>query len=629
MAIERDTNKAKGQTQATSADVQEQVTVQETHAQPNQTAYQNNSLANLGGFFSNPMSQMAAGESITKYHQTMKSILDEIPSPHRELYDVTMIEGGAAHLALSSLVLTLRIENTVCAFVLIAESSGPKIPDRTFTIGGNRNVMIDGVAGDVYDDNYWDTVHAVLQRTLGNVQIHEVGGMVIPRDCTPEDVTKLRQIAYHATTALNVTTQTYVTRQAQPFSASVLNTGEAISARLDFNAGDIQNASGHVVRSDVQVSMQGILSSGNSVSAKSTVPLTRMAGYVDLIYTPHPSQMSMNNPFAVMGVQEQYSALTYTPRLVITQLASGQDVDTLELQLLALTSATLLSKDNAWLNLMKPNYARGGVDLRDVGAIGYQVNFSGKQGAKPAKIDTKADKFSDQDLYAMLGAAINPSLVYSMDIDEAGEKTWLQSEFLKAAEGSTEAANRILDAANNLTNGAFAKIYQSGGSPVINEVNRIHLGQYTDETGAARDIRDFDQLAALNLLGAHDVSLVQQFSATYDDLNEPEVARLEKRGQMTRQTLSDGLRVTGYARRITFNPEFISKLVEAIAMAQLRFTPENFLHQQGPAYQGNVNAAQWGVGATNVGGAWGFANQGGYQGAAINMGPRVGGAWYQ
>ena len=86
--------------------------------------------------------------------------------------------------------------------------------------------------------------------------------------------------------------------------------------------------------------------------------------------------------------QINQSYVKYVSRFV-TALES-HDILTVGTQLLALLPAMSLRENNQWANAFRPAPFNNGIDLRDIGAIGIEVNFENNPTGVGSRIDTKS-----------------------------------------------------------------------------------------------------------------------------------------------------------------------------------------------------------------------------------------------
>jgi hypothetical protein len=568
------------------------------------------SFLDLNGILTRPMSRRSTGEITAQY----KKKLDELLSNHiKEGFDHTFKilvmdnqEGNTGPLS-AILICYHRLvgtEHHCSVYTLLIEGSCELLPPRTYTING-RSVQVETAPSDVYTTGMSNKIALHIQQVHGQpMKVIESGMMVVPRETSYEDDFHMRQIAYVATQAA-FTSSSRLGHQDQPvFNLNMINTNDtsltakiAYSAQNDFNSGQAETVTGLPVRSDIHISLIGSLNtvdrSQNDLGFEPSRELVSIDGYVDLIYNQPPPPMPGQLPIT------QH----YVPNFVITRADTQIDAITMELQLLALAQATLVSQNWAWAGAFRPNHDITGMDLRDIGAIGYEINLNGGDGGKPKRVDTKASDFDGNALSQFIQMNIHKDVVYSMDVDEGGDLSWINELFLESAYGGavgSQAAQYIIQAADNLTNNAFSATFQ-GGPIVSHASNRVHLGYYKEVDGSLHDIRDIDYLAILNLLGKNDLTTVAQWGETFDNDAIPLEIRLETRLNIIKQVMSNNFTLKGYARRILFNPAFLNSLNQACYNAGLIIRPHNMIQEfaQGMS-RGSYNMMQYALPSESV-----------------------------
>lgn len=588
---------------AASAQAQAQSTTQQTRGRKVEGP---KTLAGLNSIFSNPMTRSTAGEITGELTQTLRKILSSERNGVLEKVTIEPMDGDSHSLALSVIVLQFPFNEHVACYTYIVEGSGDGLADRVPNIAGQQ-VNIKTVAGDVYDDNMWEQVNMHLRSKYGTERTYvDVGANVIPKHLTADSEKEIRSLLYFGITACYTTILKLNGDNSNAITVADINTGDVLAAQLRYNPGDTQTAAGQTVRSDLSISLRGIMQTGEAVSAKQTIPLTTVDGYMDLTYVPRQQQQ--------MAYGQPVDHRQYVPRLVMTGVTSGLSVNTLELELLGLSTSVLATQHHAWVKCFKPVYGASKGDLHDIGALGFEVDFAGN--GEFGRITTKSDSFSDQSLFELVQRSMYNEVLFSWDIPETGDLSWLQETFLAAATGNTKANQVLFQAADTLTGGAFSRHYD-GSAPLSSEITRIHLGTYLDENNTPRDIRDLDYLAMLNIYGDKDLGIVEAFGNTYDQTDRPQELRLAERAKIIEATLGDTVSITGYARRVTFNPKFIEALATACAEAGLKIRPEGIYGNDMGAIRGNTSAVGMGIGQ-NAGGA--VFQQGGSNWGGSGMG---------
>lgn len=549
-----------------------------------------------------PMSRNTAGEAVMRAHSILEDILKkDFDQAAVKDYRLIVLDGPSNLLALSGVLVVFLHQDAgnahAAVHTLLVEAAGGRLSNKVVNIGGN-NVEITTVAGDVYDATMWSRIEQKIQETAGrNIQVHDAGASVLPSELSVEDRDRLRGVLYNAGEATFSVMDNALGGVQQPFNVSWVDNRDQLSARLDFSPLPAESTTGLPIREDFQISLQGVNTGNPQAQVEQVRDLTRVGGFVDLVYAGAPQQQQQ------FGFQQpqQLDTRTYYPRLVVTSLASEVNAITMELQLLGLSTSTLMTRNNSWAGVFRKDFSRANIeegrDLRDIGAVGYEVNLTGNPEAPRDRINTKVQSFGDQQLYQLLGATVHQQLIYSMDVEEAGTLSWINLAFIAAAEGKKQAIDMIVQAADELTLGNFTKLFPVGSPIAIDDQNRIHQGYYTDKNGQRRDLRDVDYLAMLNVLGKTDMQKVIEWSDTFDRKDIPLPIRLERRLRLLQGVLGDSLRIKGFARRITFTPEFIGALQQAVSNAGLIIRPDNVANIfNGVGTRGGAEVGQYAVG---------------------------------
>lgn len=563
-------------------------------------------ILSINSMFGGPMARSAAAGHVLGFQKVINTKLDEnLSDAQRPAFQVHVMDRSQG-IALATLLLCHVVQHSgeyhVGVYAMVVEASGDsKIPSGYVNIG-NLSVEVERVSGDTINRELWEKVVLFLRDQYGPKAIfHDAGALVLPNELSPDDMDRLYQTTFTAIQALYTVLEGTVIAQAAPISVKMTE-GATITATLDPNPPELFNAVGAPVRNDMSVTVRAASANTNQASLhEAALDLTIVNGYMDLIYQK-PVMPPVVNPYVAIPSQHYY------PRFVITNLDSRVRAITLELWLLALASAPLIGRQWAWTSAFLPRYTDGsGPDLRDIGAIGFEINPTNDPQAVPERIPTKSDSFSRKDLFDLLQRWFHEEVVYSLDVEEAGPMTWLTQTFIAAANGNAEAQRAIIEAANNLTNGRFAQLW-NGGDIAQDDQNRIHLGTYADTQGRKRDIRDLGYLGMLNLIGEKDKPAFDEYISTFERTDQPLELRMSTRAKILNAVTRQQFVLKGYARRITFTSAFIGTLDAAIQAAGLVIRPNNVqvLEGQG-ATRGNFNAQQFAV--PNVVGAGTFSYQ--------------------
>uniref|UniRef100_UPI0021484EF6 hypothetical protein n=1 Tax=Endozoicomonas sp. ONNA1 TaxID=2828740 RepID=UPI0021484EF6 len=233
---------------------------------------------------------------------------------------------------------------------------------------------------------------------------------------------------------------------------------------------------------------------------------------------------------------------------------------------LNLSTASLVCQNWNWKGAFQPK-AEGRQRMHDIGQIGKEISFTNDGEMGP--IDTSSNTFDNAAFAQMMQAAVEPTPLISIDVEEGGPLTWLQAVLIRAANAATdpeaarEATESIIAAADNLTNGRYSSIAGQNNQIVYVDVQRIHNGRYPAENGTERSIADVDYLAVLSRNTGGDNTIIQKWHWSLYDQNAPEGARLVERENIIRAICPDAV-FTGMSRRITFNTQFVYDFCTAL-----------------------------------------------------------------
>jgi hypothetical protein len=550
------------------------------------------------------MNRSSAGEVVTKYMNALKEIINDDPTLNQTDIRLLLLDNAVRHTGLSAIVITVADGEgpnaVVAAHALIIEGSAGKLNDQPYVI------TIKTVSGDVFNNAFYDQIANVVNDSYGqNVKIADGNGQVVYSEVESTDKAHLRTILYYATQALMTALDNASNTQNETFSVSWISRTDQPTVRIDHHPLEVESATGLPVRADISIMLSSVIKNAGDPLHTPTQELARTDGYIDLNYTPPQPPAWGQAP----------DTRHYTPRFIMTRLVPMTDAITLELFLLAITNSAVLAQNMAWAPTFMPRYGTG-PNTRDIGAIGLEMPMLTASG-KPEKILTQPTSFTPDDLYMLITKAIRPELVFSLDVEECGEMSFMHLAIAAAAQGNQDALNLIVSAANNLTDGNFSRYWQPG--PIARDsLNRIHLGYYLDQNSVRKDIRDIDLLAMYNLVGEQDLPLCIRFANTYDQTSVPMEVRLEERYKILSSVAGETMRIKGMAQRIDFMPSFITALVESTQAAGLVIAPHNIKTlTSGAMARGNAGLAGMGF-AGNTGNLFNHMqqNNGGVRGMA-------------
>jgi len=502
---------------------------------------------------------------------------------------------------------------------LILDTEGVRLPPRVVQYGSQR-IETPTRPQDVFNDIYLARLTEFMQRNKGitEMQVVDAGPLVIPREF---DFTEVDLVARLLVTSVNrVDDVVAMLMGEQPLNVSAIKRNdERLTARVDFTGEPSYDITGMPVRNDIQVSLNRQVNNNQAQEDFYEVEthFNSVSGFVNLEYTGAQQQQ----PQMGWGQPQQPQPL-FTPSFVITSVdqADWIQAQTFELYLLAISNAFRVTAGTAWAQTFRPQVGKAGIDMKDIGALGYKT-----QSMK--KFETKSDSFTDQEFADMMSMLVQPNPVFMLDVNPVGDHASIENYFLDAAgdgPNRNKAVSRLIQAADNLTGGRFSAHFPHDRPIVVPSNMEVHLGYYIGEDGEKRDIRDLDVLAMLNLTQG-DMQTFNQWYATYCDPSRPFELRMQQREQLERQFLSKGLRITGRAVRLILTAEFIQALDKATHEAGLHVDFESMTTViGGQRFAGNTMVGQYAVsGAASMGYGGGQTYSGGPSYGGVTGGGRL------
>lgn len=509
-------------------------------------------------------------------------------------FELIRFDRDANRVGLPSILVTktVKVKGVVYAVVrtLLLEAEGIRLQPRVEQFGAQR-VELPTRAQDVFNDTYWNRITDFIRRSKGtsDMPVLDAGPLVVPADFDFKDDMDVTRILISSVNRCDDIVARLMGEE--PFAIEHFKRQEErLTARIDFTGEPIHNVVGHPVRADVVVTMNRAVPQFQQEEDfyERETSFNSVAGFVNLEYAPAPQNQQ------VQWGQPQQETQLFTPSFVITDVSQADwiQAQTPELYLLAISNAYRVTAGTAWVRSFLPQVGKGGVDTRDIGALGYMTQAG-------QKIETKSDSFTDEDFVKLMTALVRPNPSFLLDVDPVGDHASIENYFVDAAfEGphQQKANQKLIQAADNLTGGRFSQHFNSRESQlVIPYGQEIHTGYYIGEDGEKRDIRDLDVLAMLNLCKGN-VSDFMEWYRTLCDTSMPAAMRLQQRERFERQFLDKGLKITGRAIRLLLAPAFIEALDAATREAGLHVDLENVTSVMGAQrFVGNTMINQYTV----------------------------------
>jgi hypothetical protein len=469
-------------------------------------------------------------------------------------------------LDFSSLTIAMSSKDTsdrkVAYYIMQLEGTGDPVPPLRENIN-NAPVEIMRTAGDAIDA----IVHSKIQARLGVIYkgyaVYPVGDCVVPTIFDVKNKKSLYDLAFNASAAV----MTELRLRESNFSD--LNLMEmprelALSVNVGFSREIAHDAVGLPIRRDIAAafgSKRGNTTARNTGmnSGDRETEISMTSAFIDFVWGG--AARGMIPTYVAPG--QQRVTQTHYARLVITDLQSKQSYSPAAL-MLSLANTFNALNNYIWMQTFRPSMNSGSMTpMADIGHLNYEANFSDDPSGYGEKIDTSLHSFQLEHLATFLGTVVHPGMLVSMDCPEHGAQTWYTKLFAFAANGNVEATNEIIHACNVLTGNAFSNHFKPNMQVFTDRDNRVHMGYWTDPNGAKRDIREIDTLAVAAVFGKTHPGLMRAWSDTFLRTNIPLEARLAERKRIIDQ-IATNVNYTGFATRVTFTPDFMVSLLNAI-----------------------------------------------------------------
>jgi len=535
-----------------------------------------------GGLFNAPIPRGMGSE----YYNSVKTALIEIYKLADRSVDIGVVELSRATdpaLDFSCILVATRLQNMpelgVAVYIILLAETGEEIQPYSDQIY-DRTVMIYRVPSDAINDILVRKARRIIETAYNTNKVLFVDGTVVNSNFNPVNKTQVHRLALTAAMA-GVTELNSRTPGFKDLNLANLNKRGQAQVDVTFARQTLEDAAGNVYRSDVLINFSDRKvvdrDSRQMNTGDRNANFSTLSSFVDAVW--FPAQDPNGGLGQAFAPQQMAQTRKFVARQVITDITANVAQTTASV-LLALSTALALRPSSNWIQAFRPMaVSKKELDITDPGAYNYEGNLpvpqpSGILATNTSgfglPIDTKSDDFKSEQLGMYIAALFNSDLMISMDIPEYGPQTHYLSVFMAAARGVDGAYKRIIQSANELTNGEYAKHFQMGTPLFATQSERIHAGTWVDNQGNKRDLRDFDYAAVANIVGQRNPAMIREWSDTFLRLEYPENLRLEARRKMLMQLSNDTAKFTGYYQRVTFTGAFLSALDAAIATQNLQ-----------------------------------------------------------
>lgn len=516
-----------------------------------------------------PLGGGSVNEKISKIHQLFTRVYEEKKLTDATVMNVQFIIAPSSRIGnlYGGIIVAIPVNTekgiVIGAHLLIVESSlRPNKQIETF------NGVQYGIYNTASNTVTAETVKAVTALTklslrMQDAEVVDAGFSVIPEEVQLTDEAILIQLldnaAGAALTRLQLHTGSIENDIAYILAEAIRSNEVTLFATVDEHVPEPTDITNMPIRSDFRI--KTVASQNNTQNQ--LVSQAIEIGSVDVFCSPVYVQplVHYNNGMPIVSTRSYYN------KIIIRDIKTGPEVRLSAANTFMLIATTgLLAQAGLWKRAYIPNMhiPKGQLDIRDIGAFGYEVPQLTKDG-RPELIDTKSAEFTNDAFQRYMSAAFHDEVIYQIDVPDGH---FLLALFNAEANGDQGARHIIYNIINGLTNGAFASLYSVNEPMFGSDDTRVINGYYLDsETKRPKSLDVIDHLAMLNMTNG-DAHAMQEFEQSFQVGQSPAL-RLAIRTAILEELTSNGMKVRSYSTRLTMNPKFMEALVNALRTQKL------------------------------------------------------------
>ncbi len=537
----------------------------------------------LVSLFGSVIPQSTTAGALNAYTETFRKILAGLPEAKN--VQVIPVDKSVAQMSVSVIAIVQVVNRTAAVFNYVVEATAGQIQPEEFKVPGRPDIQLPRAAGALYNfsETLWQRVKASVEKVVDGVdEILDAGGAQLHKELDPTDAARLQQTLNRACNATDS-----MLRKQEPMNLAQLQ-GLAMDVRAEFPRGNVEDSQGLPVYAAFKVDINGRDTSASnydpvSVSATQIATLT---GYVDLQYAG-PSTVYGHNNVPITTTQ------MFVPKLVMTSTTTQHPRVFPELQLLAMACSAALVNRNSWMAALEPAFNDDG--LHSLAGMSLELG---------AAVDPIAAEFK---LFDFLNTTVYlDRLNYYIHVADADDLTWLMAMFrdsTQPGELGTQAYDHIVTIANNLTNGVFSQMF-AGGPIVEREDDKVIMGYWMDRQGNRRDLREINQVAFANLVGAADSQKAFEFNDTFNPEKGDLPTRLAIRFALLREVLQGNLEFKGYAAPYRVSPAFVEALYQAVQQVGIPMNLNQYAEGYAAVSRVNTSVMATGINQQTLATGW-------------------------
>ena len=468
-------------------------------------------LGAMAGLLSNRVYSRNTNTSLNDVAEAVLNTLSKLGSAYGIVYNTLPIQANDSPAVPVPLLVTVAECNGAHAYYVSVIETGTTRPEDRTNTEGNETYRVFVSSGEAITG---ELIKYVEERVstwakMDASKFIYAGASVYYRQNDPADV---RAIENYAQLCVGLALATSLAIDEPDFRDLCLTdytyNGEKLILRAEMPDQHDIDPAGIPLRNDIKMVLCVQAASDNSRNRdadqtptySSAEPLVAASMYTDTIYDPREVKVE-----GARRGQEEYLDTTYTPVVVITDLIAAKQ--TPNQLLLALAAAFGVRNKSTYMAALDPRAVSTEVaHLRNIGAlqidIGAEHDRDGQFGQGFDANDL--DNYSQKDHLEFVRQNFNDEVMFALEVPEFGANTWYLEAFARAGEGDVQARKDLLDAADDLTNGAFSVLYrENGGTGKVVDVQEMRYvrGFYHNKNGMRRSNMDIDNVARFNILG--------------------------------------------------------------------------------------------------------------------------------
>lgn len=532
-------------------------------------------------------------KQVTLFIDQCEEILKDIPAAKRRIGNQHFIQLITNETDISAVIAIGSVStNAIGYYVYLIEASGAPIPPLEHTRHDGTKVR-EVIATSAYFEHEGSPMFNLVLKAVkeylpsipevsAQTTIEYAGMCTVPRNLDLSDIEVVKPFYDAATLSMSELALMIRTGgRTSTLQASVLSSSSLrLTAEHQISPGEsVRNVFGELVASDFNITIKASpQNDGNNKQTLHTghtsVPITNVNGYVDMIFTgPSSAPTVAHNPHVQQAIPQ------YTPAIIVTNntaLGLNQGIsatDSLIGQLIGYSSVVGLATERRWVDVFNPS-ALGNVSLKtSFGVLGCETDPFGHLAGSPEEVNrAELEIKSPQELHRAVNWMCEPNIAIGFTVPHGSPMGWLQRRIAMADIGSDSYAmvmNSLDDFFQNETGFKFSEHYNGPilhGDPTTTLLGTFNYRASKSDT-VERALSTIDYLTLLQY-AAKDPNSMNHYMETYTHATAPG-ATVEARDAFVNllKVVAPDLEITGTATQRWFANDFLSAIQSALVNA--------------------------------------------------------------